>query len=110
MRWLEAWPILDANPASGGIMSGPTLRTMALPVYLGALILSSSFLSAAETSRVQGLSVTPESFVLRGRHEGRQLIVSGKDPAGKIRDLTQRAKYAVEPTGVIRVTEQGYVR
>src|SRR5919112_1210710 len=53
----------------------------------------------------QGVDVTPSRFELTGLHEGRQLVVS----AGA-RDRTRQAKYTATPPGVVRVTEQGYVR
>ena len=54
------------------------------------------------------LDVFPPRFELHGLHEGRQLIVTG---AGKIvADMTRTASYRVEPAGIVRITEQGFVR
>src|SRR5438477_11337347 len=54
----------------------------------------------------QTLDVFPPQFELNGLHEGRQLLVTGKDE----RDLTRDAKFSVEPANVVRVSTQGYVR
>ena len=76
---------------------------LALAVLIGALSLS----SAAWADNVQ-LDVAPRQFSLQGLHEGLQLVVTavGNTP----RDLTRKAGYRAEPAGIVRVTEQGYVR
>ncbi len=56
------------------------------------------------------LSVFPEQFILHGTHDGRQLVVGLDEAAGRSRDVTHQARYTVEPTGVVRVTAQGFVR
>jgi hypothetical protein len=76
---------------------------LALAIFLGALASSSSLRAADGT-----LEVAPKEFSLQGLHEGLQLVVTGQ---GKIiEDFTRKATYRVEPAGIVRVTEQGYVR
>jgi hypothetical protein len=55
------------------------------------------------------VAVTPDRFDLQGMHDGRQLIVTATAD-GKQRDLTHQARYSVEPAGVVRVSDGGYVR
>src|SRR5262249_44087831 len=57
----------------------------------------------------QSLTVQPEQFTLHGMHDGRQLLVSRGTSRQEIRDMTHKAEYLVKPSGVIRVTPQGYV-
>jgi hypothetical protein len=56
------------------------------------------------------LEVTPERCELAGPHDGRQLLVTGPGPDGKVRDLTRQATYTVAPASIARVSPQGYVR
>jgi hypothetical protein len=59
--------------------------------------------------RAAEISVSPERFDLEGMQAGRQVIVTATAD-GKQRDLTHKARYSVEPAGIVRVSEQGYVR
>jgi hypothetical protein len=56
------------------------------------------------------LSVEPATFTLAGLEQSRQLLVTRRDPGGRLHDHTRSARYAVAPAGVIRVSEQGLVR
>lgn len=56
------------------------------------------------------LRVLPERFELAGMNEGRQLVVTGVDAGGRLRDWAREARYTAEPVGIVRVTPQGYVR
>jgi hypothetical protein len=67
-------------------------------------------LSAARAAEPAALDVTPGRCDLAGPHDGRQLLVTGRGPDGKLRDLTRQAKYTVTPAGIARVSLQGYVR
>lgn len=64
---------------------------------------------AAEVS-APALTVFPEQFELAGMHEGRQLIVTLAEGTQRGRDVTHQAKYTSAPAGVVRVTDQGFVR
>jgi hypothetical protein len=59
--------------------------------------------------RAETINVWPEQFVLEGMQSGLQLLVTAQAD-GRKRDLTQQARYDVEPKGIIRVSEGGYVR
>ena len=53
------------------------------------------------------IDVFPLQFELHGLHDGRQLIVSsGKNSA----DASRKATYRCEPAGIVRITDQGFVR
>ncbi len=56
------------------------------------------------------LEVTPDRFELAGMHQGRQLVVSLPGADRRPQDMTRKARYAVAPTGVVRVSTQGHVR
>jgi hypothetical protein len=76
---------------------------------LGVVLVSSlSVYAEKETGR--SLAVTPERFTLSGLHEGRQLLVTVNEPDGRDRDFTGKATYGVQPSDVVRVTDNGYVR
>jgi hypothetical protein len=60
-------------------------------------------------SLADGVSVFPERFDLEGMQSGRQLLVTA-ETNGKQRDLTHEARYAAEPAGIVRISDQGYVR
>lgn len=47
----------------------------------------------------------PRRLELHGLHEGRQLVVTGRGG-----DLTRKVLYQSEPAGIVRVSQQGYVR
>jgi hypothetical protein len=55
-------------------------------------------------------TVVPERLTLSGRHDGRHLIVSVPDARHGLRDVTREAHYRAEPPGIVRVTQEGYVR
>jgi hypothetical protein len=44
---------------------------------------------------------------LRGADAARQLVVAARFASGPVRDVTRRVRYAVEPSGVVRVDETG---
>jgi hypothetical protein len=79
-------------------------------VVAGLVFLASATGPAEGQSQAQtGLEVVPKQLALEGAHQGRQLIVTFFGPA-KARDLTRKASYQVAKPGIVRVTEQGYVR
>ena len=49
-------------------------------------------------------------FVLEGHHSRQQLLVSGHNATGDVRDLTRAAKFEVAPEGVVSVDATGVVR
>lgn len=74
-----------------------------------AILLFAVVFGAGGFVRADSLVVSPDSFDLMGMHEGRQLIVTA-DRSGKLNDVTRAANYTVAPSGIVRVTPQGYVR
>ncbi len=48
-------------------------------------------------------------FTLDGQDARGQLVVTGKYDSGQLRDLTSKVTYSVEPQGVVRTTDSGYV-
>jgi len=65
---------------------------------------------AAVASQPTALEVTPGSIVLHGRHDARQVILTGKYADGSVRDLTALADVSVEPAGVVEVWDGVYLR
>jgi len=57
-----------------------------------------------ETGRDKG-----GAFTLAGRDSSQQLLVTGQDAAGKVRDLSGGVAYASEPPGVVAVDKTGLV-
>jgi hypothetical protein len=88
-------------------MSGPTVPVALRPWCLAAAVLLSAGALRADSN---GLTVTPARFELAGMHEGRQLLVSGTGSDHRPHDLTNQARYRVQPAGVVHVTLQGFVR
>src|SRR5262249_53203178 len=72
------------------------------------LLLPLSFLTGQDLRAA--VTVAPERFALAGAYEGRQLVVTAAQDGRNCRDLTREARYSVEPSGVVRVTPEGYVR
>jgi hypothetical protein len=75
-----------------------------------ALVLFAPVRAAADGPTVSRLDVTPNRCELAGVREGRQLIVTATADGDRQLDMTRKAKYAVAPTGVVRVSSEGYVR
>jgi hypothetical protein len=68
-------------------------------------------LAVADDGRGQGsLSVFPDSFVLSGMHEGRQLLVTLAKSNDRSDDLTRTATYTMTAPGVASVSPSGFVR
>jgi hypothetical protein len=82
-------------------MNLPPAVSFRVPTALAIALVSLITASA----RAETLSVLPQNFEIAGMHEGRQLVVTLAE-----RDVTRTAAYSVKPTGIVRVTEQGYVR
>jgi hypothetical protein len=80
-----------------------------LVLTLGLLV-STSTLRAEAPAKLVSLSVSSEQFDILGMHEGRQIVVTGESADHRLHDLTRQANYQVAPAGIVRVTEQGYVR
>jgi hypothetical protein len=51
------------------------------------------------------LDVFPPAVELAGMHQGRQIVVALDG-----RDVTRKSRYTVTSPGIVRITEQGYVR
>jgi hypothetical protein len=92
-------------------MSGRTFRfrDFSFVLLLAGSIVSPLSLCAAGTTVPKGLSVLPSRFALHGLHDGRQLLVTLTDLAGKARDVTHEARYRAVPPGVVRISSTGYV-
>jgi hypothetical protein len=81
--------------------------------FLGPFPLSVAVLLAAACAVRAGppeLTVFPGRVTLSGPYDGRQLVVSAPGPGGTARDVTRDAVYRTEPTGVVHVMPDGYVR
>lgn len=48
-------------------------------------------------------------FNLAGRDAAQQLVITGQYESGQVRDLSRTAKYEVNPAGIVKVDETGYV-
>ncbi len=58
---------------------------------------------------VRSIAVYPETLVLKGRYDARQLVITGTMSDGRTRDLTGAAGYRVGEPSRARVTERGRV-
>jgi hypothetical protein len=84
----------------------PFRRIASLPGFL-SLILAGSL--RADAASLAQLTVSPDRFVLTGRFDGRQLIVTAQAPGQPPRDETGRVQYTAFPGGIVQVNAQGYV-
>ncbi len=75
-----------------------------------SLCLIATVLAAPALVRADTVTAFPERFDLEGMHSGRQLLVTQTTPDGRQRDLTHQARYTSEPPGIVRVSDQGFVR
>src|ERR1700736_1982530 len=67
--------------------------------------------AVASAAHAQGtVAVYPESFVLAGMHEGRQLLVTAPKADDRGDDLTRKATYTPAKPGVVFVGPTGHVR
>jgi hypothetical protein len=71
--------------------------------------LTSALQVAAQDSAPRKIHVEPNTVALAGRDAWRQLIVTGEDAVGKVRDLTRDVSYDVEPAGIVRIDSTGLV-
>ena len=90
---------------------------MAIRRRFRPILLCAGWLSAVagtarpdEAALAGPLSVQPERIVLSGAGEAQQLVVTEITPDGRPRDCTREAVYHVEPPGVIRVDDFGFMR
>jgi hypothetical protein len=91
-------------------MKDRLLRAACSACLLSGWLLALPTAVRADGKRPAGnLEVTPAQFELAGRHQGRQLLVT-LTREGRARDATRQARYAVEPSGVVRVSSEGHVR
>src|SRR6516162_6852525 len=65
---------------------------------------------AADGMGQDSLSVFPDSVVLAGMHEGRQLLVTLARPGDRGNDLTRKVTYTVTVPGVASISPSGFVR
>ncbi len=56
------------------------------------------------------LAISPESFTITADDYGLQLLVGRNNADGTRRDLTSQVAWSVEPAGVARVDQTGYLR
>src|SRR5262245_27280148 len=87
-------------------MTAPTRRLLA--AALGLLLTGGNARPAGPPA--PALTVEPAALALAGLQDGRQLLVTGRGPGGRPRDLTREARYRVEPGGVAAVSAAGRVR
>ena len=82
------------------------MSKLPLPHLVGFVLLG--LLGPQARAGDNAMEVLPPQFELHGLHDGRQLLVSttGKNSA----DVTRKAAYRCEPAGIVRVSEQGFVR
>jgi hypothetical protein len=78
-------------------------------VALGLFIFP-AMVRAEEKRAAADLQVAPDSVELAGLHQGRQLIVTQSGPDRRPHDATRKARYTVEPAGIVRVSAEGYIR
>jgi hypothetical protein len=65
---------------------------------------------AAYGKGADSVSVFPDSFVLAGMHEGRQLLVTLPKSGDRGDDLTRKATYTVTAPGIVSISPSGFVR
>lgn len=91
-------------------MSDDGKRLRAFLTVSAALLVFTPNVRAEAPAKLISLSLSAEHFDILGMHEGRQIVVTGESADHRLHDVTRQANYQVAPAGIVRVTEQGYVR
>lgn len=85
-----------------------------LTLALAAPVFAAPPFAADERASVAGqpaaIEVAPASVTLTGKHDARQLVITGNYADGTVRDLTALAEARVEQTGVVEVQDGLYLR
>ena len=65
---------------------------------------------AAAVKAIQLESATPEKLTIRGKDARQQILVTGELSDGKLRDLTRKASYKIEPAELAEIDEEGLIK